>query len=65
MNKYLIRYEVFSIPNDIVNMGQTFEFTHKSNKNNLKEVKNEVISYLLNYFTRNNFNIEDIILRNK
>ena len=62
MNKYLVRYNVSSIPNDNIDMGQMFEFTHESEETDLEEVEDEVISYLLEYFTPNNFNIEEIIL---
>lgn len=62
MNKYLVRYNVDSIPNDNVDMGQIFEFTHESEENDLEEVEDEAISYLLEYFTPNNFNIDEITL---
>ena len=63
MNKYLVKYNVGSIPNnDDLVLGQMFEFTHASEEVDLEEVEDEVISYLLDYFTPNNFNIEEIIL---
>lgn len=62
MNKYLVRYNISSIPNDNIDMGKMFEFTHESEETDLEEVEDEVISYLLDYFTPNNFNIEEIIL---
>lgn len=63
MNKYLVKYNVDSIPNnnDDLDMGAFFEFTHESEEVDLEEVEDEVIGYLLDYFTPNNFNIEEII----
>ena len=43
-------------------MGQMFEFIHESKETDLEEVEDEVIEYLLDYFTPNNFNIDEIIL---
>ena len=63
MNKYLVKYNVNSIPNnnDDLDMGAFFEFIHESEETDLEEVEDEVIEYLLDYFTPNNFNIEEII----
>jgi len=61
MNKYLVRYNVNSIPNDNIDMGQMFEFTYESEEYDLEEIESEILEYLCEYFSPHNFNIEEII----
>lgn len=58
--KFKVKYKVFSIPNDIIDMGQDFAFTYTAKKYELGDISHYLNLYLQQFFTKGNYEILSI-----